>query len=231
MCTLAAKKINNRFFIFKNRDLKLNAKTRVIKENKGVKKLLIVDEKGHCEGLNEYGLGLIEATLIPYPLTKCPDSSKIVRRILNQKKIADAIEIMRNSRNSVNTIISDGAKAFIVEKTPNDFAVTRIREAGVITNLSVKLSRRNGPSTEELRKITRARCLRGKKIIKNVKSFRGIIKFLSDKEGYPHRSICRGSESISPTRCSFVYDLKSRAIFFCPTSPDKGSFKKYQLYA
>jgi hypothetical protein len=229
MCTLAAKKIDNRFFIFKNRDLEWNAKTKVIREDKGVKKLLIVDERGHCEGLNEYGLGLVEATLKPYPLIKYPDSSKTARRILSQRNIKDAIEIIKNSRSSVNSIISDGQNTFIIEKTPSDFAITKIRDHGVITNLSIKLSKKNGPRTELSREITRARYLRAKDIIGNVKSFKGVIKFLADKKGYPHKSICRGRESMSPTRCSFIYDLLARTIFFCPTSPDKGIFRKYQL--
>lgn len=229
MCTLAAKKINNRFFIFKNRDLEWNTKTKIIKEDGAVKKLLIVDEKGHCEGLNEYGVGYIEATLKPYPLIKYPDSSKVARDVLNQKNIKDAIKIIKNSKSSVNIIISDGNKAFIIEKTPYDFATTRINDCGVVTNLSIKLSKENGPHTKESREINKIRYLRAKKLVKNVNSFRGMIKFLSDKEGYPHYSICRGKESISPTRCSFIYDLKEKTIFFCPTRPDKGNFKKYQL--
>jgi hypothetical protein len=229
MCTLAAKKIDNKFFIFKNRDLERNAKTRIIRENKKVKKLLIIDERGHCEGLNEYGIGIIEATLKPYPLIKYPDSSKDARKVLNQKNIEDAIEVIKNSKSSVNNIISDGNVAFIIEKTPYDFAITKVKDHGVIANLSVRLSVKNGPHNEESRKITKTRYLRAKEIIKNVKNFKDINKFLSDKKGYPHKSICRGKEATSPTRCSFIYDLKAKTIFFCPTSPDKGKFKKYQL--
>ena len=229
MCTLAAKKIVNRFFIFKTRDLDFRTRTRVIRENKGVKKLLIVDERGHCEGLNEYGIGIIEATLKPFPLVKYPDSSKIARRVLSQKNILAAIEIIKNSRSSVNNIISDGDQAFIIEKTQTAFAITKIKEQGVIANLSLKLSQKNGPHTPSSREIIKARYLRAKKIIDQVKSLAGIKKFLSDKKGYPHQSICRGPEAISPTRCAFIYDLKNCTIFFCPTSPDQGKFKKYQL--
>ena len=229
MCTLAAKKINNKFFIFKSRDLDYQAKTRIIRENDKVKKILIVDERGHCEGLNEYGLGIIEATLKPYPLVEYQDSSKIARRILNQNNIQDALKIMKNNRGSVNTIISDGKSAFIVEKTPYEFATTKIRDMGVIANLSVKLSRKNGPQTKSSRENTRARYLRAKELIKTVKTIKGMEKFLSDKKGYPHQSICRGPEAVSPTRCSFIYDLENRSILFCKTSPDKGEFKKYQL--
>ncbi|MFZ3015898.1 MAG: carcinine hydrolase/isopenicillin-N N-acyltransferase family protein [Minisyncoccia bacterium] len=229
MCTLAAKKINNKFFIFKNRDLGWNAKTRIIKENKKVKKLLVVDERGHCEGLNEYGIGLIEATLKPYPLIRYPDSSKIARHILDQKNIKDAIEIIKNSKSSVNNIISDGKVAFIIEKTPYDFAFTKVINSGVITNLSIKLSEKNGSKNKETREASQIRYLRGKNLLKTTKNFNDIVKFLSDKKGYPLFSICRGKESISPTRCSYIYDLKNKTIFFCKARPDKEKFKKYQL--
>jgi len=229
MCTLAAKKINDRFFIFKNRDLDYNAKTKVIRDNGRIRKLLIVDERGHCEGINEYGLGLIEATLKPYPLVKYPDSFKVARQILNQKNIFAAIEIIKKSKSSVNSIISDGQQAFIIEKTPTDFATTKIRDKGVITNLSIKLSKKNGPRTPASRVIHKTRYLRAQEIIGRVKSFKGIIRFLSDKKGYPHYSICRGKEAMSPTRCSFIYDLKNKTIFFCPISPDQGVFKEYKI--
>ena len=229
MCTLAAKKINNEFFIFKNRDLDYSAKTRIIREDKKVKKLLIVDELGHCEGLNEYGIGIIEATLKPYPRVKYPDSSKYVRKILNQKNLQDVIEIIKNSKSSVNNIISDGKQAFIVEKTPYDFAITKIKDHGVIANLSVKLSKKNGPNNKESRRITKIRYERAKELIKNVSNLKDMTKFLSDKKGFPCESICRGKKSISPTKCSFIYDLKNKVIYFCNTRPDKGVFKEYKL--
>jgi hypothetical protein len=52
---------------------------------------------------------------------------------------------------------------------------------------------------------------------------------LTDKKGYPLYSICRGKESVSETRCAFIYDLKGKTISFCPASPDKGKFKEYKL--
>ncbi len=229
MCTLAAKKINDSFLIFKTRDLERKAKTRVVKEAGMVKKLLIVDEKGHCEGLNEYGLGIIEATLKPYPPVKYPDSSTITRRLLDKKDIKEALEVIKKSRCSFNSILSDGKTAFIVEKTPDNFAVTRLKDSGVVTNLSLKLSKKNGSKLRETRLASKIRLLRGREIIKGIKSLNGIKKFLSDKKGYPLYSICRGKESISETRCAFIYDLERRTIIFCPVSPDKGKFKAYKL--
>jgi hypothetical protein len=229
MCTLAAKKINNGFLIFKTRDLKQKAKTKVVKETGKVKKLLIVDENGHCEGLNEFGIGIIEATLKPYPPIKYPDSSLITRRLLNKKSIEEALEVIKKSRCSFNSILSDGQTAFIVEKTPNNFAITRLRDSGVIANLSLKLSKKNGSKLKEVRLASKTRLLRGKEIVKNINNLNDIKKFLSDKKGHPLYSICRGKESVSETRCAFIYDLKAREIFFCPTSPDQGFFAKHSL--
>ena len=67
MCTLGAKKIKGSFFLFKNRDLECRVDTRLKRENGKTKKLLAVDQHGHCEGMNEYGIGFVEATLQPCP--------------------------------------------------------------------------------------------------------------------------------------------------------------------
>jgi hypothetical protein len=229
MCTLAAKKINNNFFIFKNRDREYKVKTKVVKENGKVKKLLIIDQRGHCEGLNEFGVGLIEATLQPYPRIKYRTMSQIARRVLDQTNINDAIKIIKNNKISVNLIIADSKKAYILEKTPNEFALTNIKTSGVITNLSLKLNPRNGAKLESIRESSRLRYERAKKIIGRVKSFKNIILFLKDKEGWPSNSICRGYPWWIPTRCSYIYNLKNKTIYFCNTRPDKGKFKSYKL--
>lgn len=241
MCTLGAKKIGGRFFIFKNRDRENREergnRTRVAWE-KGAKKarggrsaakLLIVDSKGHCEGLNEYGIGFVEATLQPYPRTRIRTISHFARKILDQPGIAGAIDAIRKSKTSCNAIISDGKSAYAVEKTPYAFATTRIAGQGVLTNLSVKLNPKNGSKLEAVRQWARARYDRGNRIIGKAKSLRGIMRFLADKEGWPDRSICSGRGWWIRTRCSYIYDLEKRAIYFCPGRPDRRAFKKHEL--
>jgi len=228
MCTLAVKKIKNNFFLFKNRDREYKVNTKIVKENGKTRKLLVIDQRGHCEGINEHGLGLIEATLQPYPRIKHKTPSQIARKILDQNNIKDALKIIETSNISANMIVSDGKDSFIVEKTPYEFATTKIKNEGVITNLSVKLNKKNGSKLKTIRDWAKIRYMRAKKIIKDVKSFKDIPKFLADKKNYPI-SICSGKPWWITTKCSFIYDLKNRVIYFCNTSPDKGKFKKYQL--
>jgi hypothetical protein len=229
MCTLGAKKIKNSFLIFKNRDREYKVDTRVVKENGKTRKLLIVDQRGHCEGLNEYGLGFVEATLSPYPRVKCRSISQIARKILDQNNIDDAIDIIKNNKISTNLIISDAKKAYILEKTPYEFALTGIKKEGVITNLSLKLNPKNGAKLVTLRESARLRYKRAETIIKRIKNFNDIITFLTDKKGWPANSICRGYPWWIPTRCSYIYDLKKKTIYFCNTRPDKGKFKEHRL--
>jgi len=229
MCTLATKKIKGYFYIFKNRDREYFIDTKVVKENGKTRKLLIIDQRGHCEGINEYGIGLISATLQPFPKVKYKTSSQIARRILDQDNIKDALRVVERNKISANMIISDGSSSYIVERTPHEFAATKVRAQGVATNLSIKLSKQNGSKSESVRGWARARHKRGKEIIKDVKSFNDIIKFLSDKKDYPDKSICSGAPWWIATKCSFIYDLKNKSIFFCKTRPDEGKFKEYKL--
>lgn len=229
MCTLWTKKIWDKFYLFKNRDLKYAISTKVKKENDKVKKILIVDDKWHCEWINEYGIWVVFATLKPYPLIKYPDSDTIARDILNQKNIKNAISIIKNSGISVNIIISDNKTSYIIEKTPYEFAMTKVKDNWVITNSSIKLNKKNWPLSQESRESSEIRYKRGKKLINHIENIKDIIKFLSDKESYPLYSICKWKESISPTRCSFIYDLKNRKIFFCKTRPDNWTYKEYIL--
>ncbi|MFA5105354.1 MAG: carcinine hydrolase/isopenicillin-N N-acyltransferase family protein [Candidatus Micrarchaeia archaeon] len=237
MCTLGAKRIDCRFFIFKNRDRENREeranKTRIALEKGGGKaeKLLVIDRKGHCEGLNEFGIGFVEATLQPYPRARIRTISHFARNILDQPTLEKAISAIKRRKTSCNVIISDGKNAFAVEKTPYSFAATRIAQKGVLTNLSVKLNPKNGSKLESVREWARARYERGNEIIGNVKGLKGIIRFLSDRKGWPDRSICSGGNWWIRTRCSYIYDLEKRTIYFCGTRPDKGGFKKYSLPA
>ena len=228
MCTLGTKKIKDNFYLFKNRDREYEINTKVIEENNGIKKLLVVDQRGHCEGLNEYGIGIIEATLQPYPRIRYKTPSQIARKILDQNNLKDALNIIKKSKISANIIISDGRNSFIVEKTPYEFATTKVREQGIITNLSVKLNKKNGANLKSIRDYSSKRYKRAKEIIKKIKYFNDIKKFLSDKENYP-MSICSGEPWWITTKCSYIYDLKNKSIFFCNTRPDKGKFKEYKL--
>jgi len=229
MCTLGAKKIHESFFIFKNRDREYKSRCSVIREKGKASKLIVVDNRGHCEGLNEYGIGFVEATLQPFPRIRFRSISQIARRILDQNNLPDAIGIIRRSKTSCNVIISDEKDAYIVEKTPFEFAATKLKTQGVITNLSIKLNRKNGSKLKSVREWARARHNRARHLVKDVRSVSGIRKLLSDKEGYPDRSILGGKGWWIPTRASFIFDLKRRKILFCNGQPGSHPFKGYML--
>lgn len=219
MCTIGAKKINEYFTLFKNRDRIDKVHTKIIFEKKGVKKLLITDEKSHCEGLNEFGLCFIETTLSPYCTKKYKTVSQIGRRLLDQKKILDAIEIIKRNKISSNIIISDGYSAYLVERTPSEFEMTKLRKEGVITNHSLKLNNLNGPKDTNSRKSSIIRFNRAKKLIKNVSNIQDIKTILSDNEGkYPIYN--------NYTICSYVLNPIRKQIIFFENKPNS----KGQVY-
>lgn len=221
MCTIGAKKINGNFYLFKNRDRSDYVNTKIITEN-NVRKILIVDEKKHCEGLNEYGVGFIEATLSPYGIKSYKTVSQIGRKMLNQNTIDDMIEVVRRNKISSNIIVSDGNKSYIVERTPKEISVTKILNYGVITNHSLNLDSRNGPKKDIGRKSSEIRLSKAKSLVKDVCSIKDIENLLSDKTGefkiYNHTTLC-----------SFIFDLINKKILFYNSIPNKGNFKEYKL--
>lgn len=229
MCTLGAKLLRGKFYIFKNRDREYNVKTKVVQENGYRKKLLIIDQRGHCEGINDAGIGLIEASLRPATTSNYRSVSQITRSILDTDNLKDAISIIKRVKTSGNIIISDGNNAYIIEKTPCEYAITKLRKHGIITNFGVKLGSQNGPKLKSIREWAKFRYNRAKHLITGVKSIKGIVHLLADKHGWPNKSICSGKPWWIRTRCSYIYDLKNRKILFCNGRPDYASFQSYQL--
>lgn len=223
MCTLGAKKIQGYFYLFKNRDRIDNVNTRVVVQNDKIKKLLIIDEKSHLEGLNEFGIGFVEATLSPHGIKKYRTVSQIGGRILNQKTIKNAIEIIKQNKISSNILISDGKSSYIVERTPNEFLVTRLVKQGVLTNHSLKLDRRNGPKKEKDMISSKKRLMRGRILVKGINDLKDIENFLSDKKDEPY------SIYNLHTKCSYIYNLHEKKIVFYGSIPNKAIFKEYKF--
>lgn len=93
--------------------------------------------------MNKYGIGLIAATLKPFPYIRHRKPSDIALEVLDQKNICDALNVVEKRKISGNMIISDGKDAYLVESTPYAYAHTKLKNYGAITNLSIKLDKRN----------------------------------------------------------------------------------------
>lgn len=223
MCTLGARKIQGRFCLFKNRDRADNVNTRVVVQDDKIRKLLIVDEKSHLEGLNEFGIGFVEATLSPHGIRKYKTVSQIGRRILNQKTIKNAIEVIKRNKISSNILISDGRSSYIIERTPNEFSVTRLIKQGVLTNHSLKLDRRNGPKKEKDMISSKKRLMRGRILVKGINDLKDIENFLSDKKDVPY------SIRNLHTKCSYIYNLHEKKILFYVSIPNETIFREYEF--
>ena len=224
MCTLGAKKIRGKFYLFKTRDLKHNIPTRIVVEKKEVKKILVIDKNNHCEGLNEYGIGFVEATLKPHSDKRYLQPSSIGRKILNQTNLNDALNVISKYKISGNIIISDSKNAIIAERTPSEFAFTKIRDQGIITNHSIKLDKRKGSKKKANGVSSIRRYYRAKELVKEIKDLKGVERLLSDTRNSPKFSI----HNIK-TRCSFIYELNKREILFYKKIPIKSRAIKYKL--
>lgn len=223
MCTLGAKKIDGKFIIFKTRDRSDKVSTRIIKETiNGIRTILIVDEKGHCEGMNEYGISFVESSLWPYGIKKFRHVSYIGRKILKQKTLDGAIGLIQRNKISSNVIVSDGIRAFIIERTPSQFDARILRVGGVITNHSIRLDHRNLPKTEEGQKASKGRLRRARALIKDISSIKDIEVFLSDKDGkYP----IYNKHTIS----SYIFDPSARKLFLYRKEPLTSKARIYSL--
>jgi len=214
MCTLGARRISKHFLIFKNRDRLETLHTRIILEEGRTKKILAVDEKGHCEGLNQHGIGFVESSLNPRSSMKYKLVSDIGREILNKDNIDDAIKVIEKENISGNLIISDGSRAYIVERAPDGFSATRIMEQGAITNHSIRLDSGNRPKEKNDYESSRERLSRAKELVRGIRNRKDIEGFLSDRHG-------KHSIYNEHTLCSYIIDPMKREIVFYKSRPDR----------
>ena len=131
-CITFAKKFGDNIVLGKNRDRNYSPNLRVVREltGYGVELCYVMDnDTDWCEGINSYGIGLVNSALFVKRDEKEFDKTKKVkamskdgtriREALGKKTLKEAVESAIKYEGGIkgHTIISDGKKCIVIENT------------------------------------------------------------------------------------------------------------------
>lgn len=132
-CVIATKEHGGIRYLFKIRDRNYKPDTRLVREIRNGVEVLYYEDlvTGWVEGLNEYGVGIVNSALAVKSDENAakharrrsgPVKSKdraIVLKALEQKTLKDARDILLNYRNGIrgHVIVGDGKSAYAIENT------------------------------------------------------------------------------------------------------------------
>jgi hypothetical protein len=150
-CTVVAGNLEDKMFLFKNRDRSYTPDSIVKREIlNGVEIVYYTDQTGWIEGMNEYGVGFVFSALTtnkyngydpsyyvsdePKSADKFKPFAKDIKNVLTSKNVEDAIKLIEKSKKSGNFLIGD--KKEIVEMEVFDGKI--VKEKIDKTQLKIK---------------------------------------------------------------------------------------------
>jgi hypothetical protein len=207
MCTSGFwKNKNGDIVFFKNRDNKYNHINERYEHINGG--LYIRDDNDKFEGMNQYGVFIVENTLVPTETEDKENINDFIKQILPVAKTPKEALNFFVYEHKIHTfaaglIIGNAEKVFFVEVVPNRLAYADISEAPYffITNHGQLLWNQGEPP--EINP-TRARYALVRKLIEKVENTEDIKKMLAYHDG--EASVCRHANvGKSHTQSSFLF--------------------------
>lgn len=244
MCTTAAKKVNNTWYLMKTRDpvswmryedeIALFA-TAQDKFHKLIIQNPIPYEDGYYGGINEKGVAFI-ATFVRTSEDQVSYIRKpYIRLILEAASAKEAVEIIQafNPKIGGNMFVADTTSCFGIEATAKEYFVEEVMAAAVKANHFTHLPDRNinfdnDPDFEPWSKKHQERA---EELIKDVRSLEDCEKLLSDRKncevGQP---ICATPEEAKVyTYSGMIFDTNNKVVRYAQGCPSVVGFKEYSF--
>jgi glutathione synthase/RimK-type ligase-like ATP-grasp enzyme len=150
-CTVVGGKLEDKMFLFKNRDRSYTPESRVIREKiDNVEVVYYTDQTGWVEGMNEHGVGFVFSALTSreyvgydpsYYMSDEPKSDskfdrfrKGILKVLSSKSADQAVDRILSSKKSGNFIVSDKKTMIELEV----FEGKNVRKDVDVSNLKIK---------------------------------------------------------------------------------------------
>ncbi len=244
MCTTAAKKVNDTWYLMKTRDpvswMRYEDEIALFNSPSDKFRKLIIQnpiphEDGYYGGMNEAGVAFIST----FVRTSDDQISYIrkpyIRLILEAKTASEAVEIIRsfNPKIGGNMFVADSKLCFGIEATAKEYLVEEVGEYQVKTNHFVKLGDKNlnfakDPSFESWSKKHQERA---EEIVKTVKSLEDCEKLLSDRKNCENnQAICTTPDEAKVfTYSAMVFDTKNRVVRYAQGCPSEVGFLEYSF--
>jgi predicted choloylglycine hydrolase len=242
MCTTAAKKIDNSWFLIKTRDpvewMRWDDEIKLFDTPDDKFKKLIVQnpdlhQDGYYGGINDQGVALV-ATYVHVAVNQISYIRRpYVRLILDAPTAKDAVEIIKsfNPRIGGNIFVADPKQCFGIEAVPEKYFIESVKESMVKTNHFLKLPNMDmdAPLGSFDDDWSKAHLKRAEKLLAQAKSVADLQNILKDRQNADKKmAICTtDAETKCYTHSAFVFDTKNKLAYYAQGNPAKVPFKKF----
>jgi predicted choloylglycine hydrolase len=242
MCTTAAKKLNNSWFLLKTRDpvswMRWDDEIKLFDSKSDKFKKLIIQnpdphEDGYYGGINENGVAFISTFVRVAENQVSYIRRPYVRLILEASTAREAVEIIKafNPRIGGNMFVADSEECYGIEGVPETYFVEKVDEPMVKTNHFVKLPNRNLDFDEEknFEQWSHDHYDRARELISTANSLEDFQQLLRDRKNAVQKTaICTTKEEDECfTYSAFIFDTKNRRVFYSQGNPMENDFKEF----
>jgi len=244
MCTQAAKRVNNTWYLMKTRDpvswMRYEDEVALFDSPTDRYRKLIIQnpvphEDGYYGGMNEAGVAFISTFVRTSENQISYIRKPYIRLILEAKTAEEAVEIIKsfNPKIGGNMFIADPDKCYGIEATAKEYLVEEIVDQAVKANHFVKLPdiNLNFAKDPEFKVWSETHLKRANELVEKIKTIDDCEKLLSDRESCEEkRAICTTpSEDRVYTYSAFVFDTKNKIVRYAQGCPSEVGFKEYSF--
>jgi len=242
MCTTAAKKLNNGWFLLKTRDpvpwMRWDDEIKLFDSKADRFKKLIIQnpdphEDGYYGGINEKGVAYVSTFVRVAENQISYIRRPYVRLILDASTAKEAVEIIKsfNPRIGGNMFVTDAEEGYGIEGVPERYFIERLSGPMVKTNHFVKLPNRNLGFDEDkaFKQWSHDHFDRAEELISTANSLEDFQQLLRDRKNAKKKTaICTTEkEDKCFTHSAFIFDTKNRKAYYCQGNPLENKFKEF----
>ena len=242
MCTTAAKRLDNSWFLIKTRDpvpfMRWDDEMKLFNSKVDRYKKLIVqnpdlNQDGYYGGINEKGVAYI-ATFVRVAEDQVSYIRRpYVRQILEAKTAKEAVKIIRafNPRIGGNMFVADKSECFGIEAVPERYWVEKVSKPMVKTNHFIKLPNKNlsFKINKSFEPWSKTHQQRAEELIQKAENINDLKNILKDRQNADKkRAICTTkNEEKCFTHSAFIFDTKKVKAYYAQGNPSEVPFKEF----
>lgn len=230
MCTIAAKKLHQGIFVFKNRDpirgTPLVEEVSRINVN-NVEMIIIQNSAGQFGGINYDGTAIVGTFVNIHEHQKNYFNENYLSYMLSLGEINNIVNYLKLNPDKLygNLIVANSETIYAFELSKEEIWYKEIDIEYTATNHFINLS-------QTLRTIdnsyivnwTTKRKHTAEQLISNVQSLNDIKNFLRNHAEHPYYSICNHGDI--PTASSYIFDCAKKLVYYCSGAPCLNEYKK-----
>lgn len=242
MCTTAAKKINNSWYLLKTRDpvpwMRWDDEIKLFDTEADTFKKLIIQnpdphEDGYYGGINEKGVAYVSTFVHVAENQISYIRRPYVRLILEAATAAEAVEIIKSfyPRIGGNMFVADANECYGIEGVPEKYFIEKVTDPMVKTNHFVNLPNVNltFKADPDFEQWSKDHYDRAQELISDADSIEDFKKLLRDRKNAETKTaICTiGEEDKCFTHSAMIFDTVNCKAYYCQGSPLDNEFIEY----